>query len=63
MTLFSVLSFKEQGIYDIINNLGSLIVRFLFRPVEESLYFYFTQMISRDVPMKNQDHVSQTEVI
>ncbi len=31
MTFFDVLSLSEQGIYDVINNLGSLIPRFLFQ--------------------------------
>ncbi|KAJ1524816.1 hypothetical protein ONE63_009686 [Megalurothrips usitatus] len=55
MTLFSVLSFGEQGIYDVVNNLGSMAARFLFRPIEESAYFYFSQMIRRDLPITEQD--------
>ena len=58
MTMFSVLSFKEQGIYDGINNIGSIVVRFLFRPVEDSLYFYFTQCVRRDEEISNQNPVS-----
>ena len=50
MTIFSVLSFAEQGIYDVVNNLGSLAARFLFLPIEESSYFYFAQMLHRDAP-------------
>lgn len=55
MTLFSVLTFYEQGMYDVVNNLGSLAARFLFRPVEESSYFYFSQLIHRDKAIKEQD--------
>ncbi|XP_049951989.1 protein RFT1 homolog [Schistocerca serialis cubense] len=54
MTLFSVLSFYEQGVYDIVNNLGSLAARFIFRPIEEAAYFYFSQTVEREVPMKDQ---------
>ncbi|XP_066140126.1 man(5)GlcNAc(2)-PP-dolichol translocation protein RFT1 isoform X2 [Euwallacea fornicatus] len=54
MTISPVLTFSQQSIYDIVNNLGSLAARFIFRPIEESAYFYFTQMIQRDEPLKKQ---------
>lgn len=55
MSMSPVLSFSEQATYDVVNNLGSLAARFIFRPIEESSYFYFTQTLSRDVPLKKQD--------
>ncbi|KAL0276852.1 UNVERIFIED_CONTAM: hypothetical protein PYX00_004329 [Menopon gallinae] len=55
MTLFSIMSFNEQGIYDVVNNLGSLAARFLFRPVEDSLYLYFSQSIKRDTDVNDQN--------
>ncbi|KAL1117181.1 hypothetical protein AAG570_004508 [Ranatra chinensis] len=61
MTLFSVLTFAEQGVYDVVNNLGSLAARFLFRPIEESGYFYFSQLVHRDLPIKKQNEVQMTE--
>lgn len=62
MTLFSVLTFSEQGVYDIVNNLGSLAARFLFRPVEDSAYFYFSQMVARDTTIQeqNQKHMAES---
>lgn len=48
MSLSPVLTFSEQATYDIVNNLGSLAARFILRPIEDSSYFYFTQTISRD---------------
>nr|CAG4650908.1 EOG090X04LH [Simocephalus serrulatus] len=54
MTVFAVLSFAEQGVYDVVNNLGSMAARFLFLPIEESSYFYFAQMLSRQVPIEKQ---------
>ena len=48
MTVFSVVSFGEQGVYDVVNNLGSLVARFLFLPVEESFYIYFSTLLSRE---------------
>nr|CAG4638392.1 EOG090X04LH [Cyclestheria hislopi] len=54
MTIFSVLTFAEQGVYDIVNNLGSMAARFLLLPIEESGYFYFAQMVRRDIPLENQ---------
>ena len=57
MTLLNVLSFAEQGVFDVVNNLGSLTARFLFRPIEESAYFYFSQLIHRDEEINRQDKV------
>ncbi|XP_055913987.1 protein RFT1 homolog [Eupeodes corollae] len=55
MSMSPVLSFSEQATYDVVNNLGSLAARFIFRPIEESSYFYFTQTISRDVQLEKQN--------
>lgn len=55
MSISPVMTFSEQATYDVVNNLGSLTARFIFRPIEESSYFYFTQMIKRDVPIVEQD--------
>lgn len=57
MSLTPYLTFSEQATYDIVNNLGSLAARFIFRPIEESSYFYFTQTIARDIKLKDQDKV------
>ncbi|XP_055376756.1 protein RFT1 homolog [Condylostylus longicornis] len=55
MSISPVLSFSEQATYDVVNNLGSLAARFIFRPIEDSSYFYFTQTISRDLSLIRQD--------
>ncbi|XP_013387167.1 protein RFT1 homolog [Lingula anatina] len=55
MTVFGVLSFAEQGVYDVINNLGSLAARFIFQAVEESGYLFFSQTLTREVPIKEQN--------
>uniref|UniRef100_A0A1A9UHZ1 Protein RFT1 homolog n=1 Tax=Glossina austeni TaxID=7395 RepID=A0A1A9UHZ1_GLOAU len=55
MSVSPVLNFEQQAMYDVVNNLGSLAARFIFRPIEDSSYFYFTQTVSRDVPLKDQD--------
>lgn len=57
MTLLNILSFAEQGVFDVVNNLGSLAARFLFRPIEESAYFYFSQLIHRDKDIIKQNKV------
>jgi len=54
MTIFSILTFGEQGIYEIINNLGSLVARFIFMPIEESYYIYFSQILVRGKSFKDQ---------
>ncbi|XP_067143120.1 man(5)GlcNAc(2)-PP-dolichol translocation protein RFT1 [Centruroides vittatus] len=56
MSIFNILSFAEQGVYDVVNNLGSLAARFVFQPIEESGYLYFAQMLKRDESIKNQSN-------
>ncbi|GLV34883.1 uncharacterized protein CBL_09363 [Carabus blaptoides fortunei] len=63
MTLSPVLTFSQQSMYDIVNNLGSLAARFVFRPIEDSSYFYFTQMLKRDELLEKQDQKSVTEAV
>ncbi|KPJ08501.1 Protein RFT1-like [Papilio machaon] len=55
MSVSPVMTFKEQATYDVVNNLGSLAARFIFRPIEDSSYFYFTQMVKRELPIHKQD--------
>ncbi|CAH8492979.1 unnamed protein product [Schistosoma mattheei] len=47
--------FFSLGIYDLVNNLGSLAARLLFLPLEESCHFMFSQCIQRDVSPNKQD--------
>lgn len=57
MSMSPVLSFNEQATYDIVNNLGSLVTRFIFQPIEENSYFYFSQTLERDQPLSKQSAV------
>lgn len=57
MTFFNVLSFGEQGVYDIVNNLGSMVPRFFFFPVEESFYIFFAKVLERGRDVKSQKQV------
>ena len=41
---FSSVSMHDQGVFDIVNNLGSLFARFLFQPLEEGFYLYFSRV-------------------
>lgn len=65
MTFSKIMTFEQEGISDIVNNLGSLAARFVFRPIEENSYFYFTQTLSRDIPLKEQprDKVEQASSV
>lgn len=54
MTVFNLLSFADQGVFDVISNLGSLVARFLFLPLEESSYLLFSQSITRGFPAVKQ---------
>lgn len=61
MSVSPVMTFTEQATYDVVNNLGSLAARFIFRPIEDSSYFYFTQMVNRDLPLTKQDETKIQE--
>nr|XP_026694892.1 protein RFT1 homolog [Ciona intestinalis] len=54
MTILNVLSFADQGVYDVINNLGSLVARFIFLPIEESFYLFFAKTLKRGAESKQQ---------
>lgn len=60
MTFFHILSFEEQGVYDLVANLGSLAARFIFLPVEESAYFYFAQTLERRESFSRRDKVRKS---
>lgn len=45
MTLFGLVNFSDQGVYDIVANLCSLIARFIFHPIEESYYIFFSKEV------------------
>ena len=46
-TLFSLMSLSEQGIYDVIANLGSIPARLFFSKMEESAHLYFSHTVAR----------------
>lgn len=46
MTAAASVPFAEQGVFDVVHNLGSLVARFLFRPVEDSFYVYFARTLA-----------------
>ncbi|GAB1298665.1 Protein RFT1 homolog [Apodemus speciosus] len=60
MTFLNVLNFGDQGVYDIVNNLGSLVARLIFQPIEESFYIFFAKVLERekDASLQKQDDVA-----
>lgn len=42
------------GVYDVVNNLSSLVARFIFQPVEESFYVFFARTLLRGEPAEQQ---------
>ncbi|KAK3575349.1 hypothetical protein QTP86_025498, partial [Hemibagrus guttatus] len=60
MTFLNVLNFGDQGVYDIVNNLGSMVARFLFLPIEESFYVFFAKVLERgrDIQHQKKEEVS-----
>lgn len=43
----SFFSVDERGVYSVMNNYGSIIVRLLFQPIEESVRLSFTRILSQ----------------
>lgn len=62
MSLFSLVSYKDQGIFDIINNLGSLLPRLIFSTLEESAYAYFQQTLARTKTTTDQ-HIQDDQLL
>ena len=60
MTFFNILTFTQQGVYDVVNNLSALIPRLLYQPLEESFYTYFAGLLNRGV--SNPDTKIQREI-
>ncbi|XP_057561981.1 protein RFT1 homolog isoform X3 [Hippopotamus amphibius kiboko] len=60
MTFLNVLNFGDQGVYDIVNNLGSLVARLIFQPIEESFYIFFAKVLERekDASLQKQEDVA-----
>ncbi|CAN7988839.1 unnamed protein product [Ixodes hexagonus] len=58
MTLFNLLTFSQQGVYDVVNNLGSLAARFVFQPIEESGYLFFAQVLHREKRRQTDDDIA-----
>ncbi|GFR29223.1 protein RFT1 homolog [Trichonephila clavata] len=58
MSFFTLLSFAEQGLYDVVNNLGSLAARFILLPIEDSSYLLFTQLLTRDKKSQSLENIS-----
>lgn len=50
--------FVYLGVYDIVNNLGSMVARFLFLPIEESFYVFFANVLERGRDVQHQKQVS-----
>ena len=61
MTIFGILTFGQQGVYDVINNLGSLAARFIFMPIEETYYTYFSKVLMRGIRANEQKKESLDE--
>ena len=45
MTAMNIISFREQGVYEIVNNLGSLAPRLIFMRIEHGCQFLFSNIV------------------
>ena len=46
-TWFSLMTLAQQGVYDVISNLGAIPARLFFAKLEESAHLYFSQTVAR----------------
>ncbi|XP_021550920.1 protein RFT1 homolog [Neomonachus schauinslandi] len=65
MTFLNVLNFGDQGVYDVVNNLGSLVARLIFQPIEESFYIFFAKVLERgkDATLQKQEDIAMAAVV
>ena len=63
MTTFCVIDFASQGVYEAVNNLGSLAARYIFQQVEENGYLLFGQILRRGDARKQSDVVLGAEIL
>ncbi|XP_042217702.1 protein RFT1 homolog isoform X2 [Homarus americanus] len=63
MNFFSLISLAQQGEYQVVNNLGSLAARLVFRSIETAAYKYFAQMVYRGKPINEEDQERIAEVV
>ena len=56
--LWCIIYFCYLGVYDVICNLGSLLPRFVFLPLEDSSYLLFTQTLQRKKEENLKDNVN-----
>ncbi|XP_006876121.1 PREDICTED: protein RFT1 homolog [Chrysochloris asiatica] len=54
-----------EGVYDIVNNLGSLVARLIFQPIEESFYIFFAKVLEREkgATLQKQEDVAVAAVV
>eukprot|EP00127_Corallochytrium_limacisporum_P002924 Clim_evm13s143 gene=Clim_evmTU13s143 len=57
MTFFNIADLAKQGIHDLVNNLGSLLVRFVFLPVEDAFFQFFSHTMSLDLRTFAEDNL------
>ena len=50
ITWFNLMSLSQQGVFDVIGNLGSIPARLFFSKIEESAHLYFSQTTRRGQP-------------
>ncbi|XP_042893125.1 protein RFT1 homolog [Penaeus japonicus] len=62
MNFFSLISLAQQGVYQVVSNLGSLAARLVFRSIEAAAYKYFAQMLYRGKSIAEQDQMRVSEV-
>ncbi|MPC32798.1 Protein RFT1 [Portunus trituberculatus] len=63
MNFFPLISLAQQGVYQVVNNLGSLAARLVFRSIETAAYKYFAQMMDRGKPVAEQNQKHTAEVV
>lgn len=63
MSVLPLMTFAQQATYDIVNNLGSMAARFVFRPIEDGAYFYFTQTLVRGDEVKADGAVGEAAIV
>ena len=61
MTIFGLLSFEDQGIYSLVSNLGSMVVRILMLPMEEGFYLFVSRSLPRGGNIRKEEGLNKQE--
>lgn len=56
-------TFLNQGVFSVVSNLGSLVARFLFLPIEEISFMFFSKLLNQNVDEKTSKELKNENIL